>query len=363
MRTATLSGLGLVALASLATACKKDAPPPAPAETAAPAVAAAPVAIDPAQARAMFQPLGGRFDTADNPATPAKIVLGRMLYFDTRLSKNHDISCNSCHDLAKGGVDGQRFSKGHKGQLGGRNAPTVYNAAGQLAQFWDGRAADVEAQAKGPVLNPVEMAMPDEHYVLTVLKSIPGYRDAFAAAFPGQADPITYDNFGRAVGAFERGLVTPSRFDRFLDGDDLALTTTERRGLAVFAATGCTACHNGPLLGGGSYQKLGAVQAYQTADLGRYEVTKQDADKQMFKVPILRNIAATAPYFHDGSIADLPTTVRTMAQVQLGKTLTDAEVADLVAFLGALSGAAPGDYIAAPALPPSGPATPPADPT
>jgi cytochrome c peroxidase len=363
MRTATLFGLGLAALASLATSCKQEQAPPAPEAAPAPAAAAAPAGLDPAQARAMFQPIGARFDSDANPATPAKIALGRMLYFDTRLSKNHDISCNSCHDLANGGVDGRRFSKGHKGQLGGRNAPTVYNAAGQLAQFWDGRAPDVEAQAKGPVLNPVEMAMPDEGYVLTVLRSIPGYHGAFAAAFPGEPDPITYDNFGRAVGAFERGLVTPSRFDRFLGGDAGALSAAERRGLAVFAATGCTACHNGPLLGGGSYQKLGAARPYQTADLGRYEITKQDADRQMFKVPILRNVAATAPYFHDGSIADLPTAVRTMAEVQLGKTLSDAEVADLVAFLGALTGAAPADYVAEPALPPSGPRTPAADPT
>ena len=354
-----LFALGLAALTA-AAACKKDsAPAPAPSE----ASAATPAGIDPAQARAIFQAIGPRFDDATNPPTPAKIALGRMLYFDTRMSKNHDLSCNSCHDLARGGVDGQRFSKGHKGQLGGRNAPTVFNAAGQLAQFWDGRATDVEEQAKGPVLNPVEMAMPDPEHVLTVLSSIPGYRDAFAAAFPDQAHPITYDNFGRAVGAFERGLVTPSRFDRFLGGDDGALTPTEQRGLAAFVATGCTACHNGVLIGGGSYQKLGAVQPYPTADLGRYEVTRQDADRQMFKVPILRNIAETAPYFHDGSIGDLPTTVRTMARIQLGKTLTDTQTADLVAFLGALTGAPPADYIAEPTLPPSGPKTPAPDPT
>jgi cytochrome c peroxidase len=337
----------------VAAGCKGKEPAAPPTEPA----------LDPAQARALFAPLPASFESAANPSTPAKVALGRMLYFDTRFSKNHDLSCNSCHDLAKGGVDNERFSTGHKNQLGGRNAPTVFNAAGEVAQFWDGRAADVEAQAKGPVLNPVEMAMPDEGYVLRVINSIPEYTAAFAAAFPGEAQPVTYDNFGRAIGAFERGLVTPSRFDAYLRGDDGALSAAEKRGLATFVATGCTACHNGPLVGGGSYQKLGAVQPYETADLGRYQVTKQDADRLMFKVPTMRNIADTAPYFHDGAIADLATAVRTMARVQLGKTLSDADVSAIVSFLDALSGRPAADYVRPPTLPASTPATPAADPT
>jgi cytochrome c peroxidase len=279
------------------------------------------------------------------------------------MSKAQELSCASCHRLDRGGVDGARFSTGHKGQLGTRNGPTVFNAAGHLAQFWDGRAADVEEQAKGPVLNPVEMAMPDPGYVLRVLKSIPGYAPAFAAAFPGEADPITYDNFGRAVGAFERGLVTPSRFDALLAGRDDALTAVERDGLARFVATGCPTCHGGMLLGGAMYMKMGLVQPYaNTTDAGRFDVTKQEADRMVFKVPSLRNVADTAPYFHDGAIADLPTAVREMARLQLGKTLGDADVAAIVAFLRALSGAPPAAYVAAPAALPAGPRTPKADP-
>jgi cytochrome c peroxidase len=192
---------------------------------------------------------------------------------------------------------------------------------------------------------------------------MPAYVDAFAAAFPDEAQPITYDNFGRAVGAFERGLVTPSRFDAYLGGDASALTPLETRGLATFVSTGCTACHNGALVGGGSYQKLGLVHPYATDDLGRFQVTKADADRGLFKVPTLRNVADTAPYFHDGSIADLPTAVTTMASVQLGRTLAPADVDAIVAFLGALSGRPAGDYIAMPTLPRSTSLTPAPDPT
>lgn len=361
MRTSSLVA-GACALGIL-TGCSKKETPPTPAPAPAPAKAPAAPALDPAQARAMFAPLPARFDAAAARASDAEIALGRMLYYDPRLSKNQDLSCNSCHDLARGGVDGERFSKGHKGQLGGRNAPTVLNAAGHVAQFWDGRAPDVEAQAKGPVLNPVEMAMKDDAAVVALLRSIPGYVDAFKAAFPADADPITYDNFGRAVGAFERGLATPSRFDKFLAGDDAALTPAEQRGLGTFLATGCTACHNGALIGGGSYQKVGVVQPYPTDDVGRMKVTGAEADRGVFKVPSLRNVGATAPYFHDGAIAALPDAVRTMARIQLGKTLTDDEVAQIVAFLGALTAPPDAAYAAKPALPPSGPTTPKADPT
>jgi cytochrome c peroxidase len=247
--------------------------------------------------------------------------------------------------------------------MGDRNSPTVFNAAGHFAQFWDGRAPDVEAQAKGPVLNPVEMAMPDDQYVLRVLGSMPGYVEAFAAAFPDDPQPLTYDNFGRAVGAFERGLVTPSRFDTYLGGDDKALSALEQKGLATFLSTGCVGCHNGALVGGGSYQKLGLVQPYPTDDQGRFQVTKNEADRLMFKVPMLRNIADTAPYFHDGSIGDLPTAVKTMARVQLGKTLSDEDTAAIVAFLSGLSGRPAAEYVAMPTLPASSKTTPAADPS
>jgi len=363
----------VVAAVSTWSACKREparSPPPSPEPAAAtasrvtePAATVRP-ALDLAQVRALFAPLPSRFDAAANPVTPEKIALGRMLYFETRLSRAQDLACASCHNLDQGGADVDRFSKGHKGQLGGRNAPTVFNAAGQIAQFWDGRAPDVEEQAKGPVLNPVEMAMPDPGYVIAVLRSIPGYVKAFAQAFPGEKDPITYDNFGRAIGAFERGLVTPTRFDALLAGNDDALAPAEAGGLAVFVRAGCAGCHSGPLVGGAMYMKLGLVHPYEnTKDQGRYDITKNEADRMFFKVPSLRNVADTAPYFHDGGIPDLATAVKTMGQLQLGSELSDADVTAVVTFLRALSGAPPADYIAAPALPPSGPRTPKPDPS
>jgi cytochrome c peroxidase len=354
-----MSTLRILTVALALVACKKEPVRPEARPESAPAPAAI---VDPDQARGVFAPLPKRFGSTD-PSTDAKIALGRMLYYEPRLSKNHDLSCNSCHDLAGAGVDNQPFSKGHKGQLGERNSPTVFNAAGQIAQFWDGRAADVEEQAKGPVLNPVEMGMPDDRYVIRVLASMPGYVDAFANAFPDDPAPLRYDNVGRAIGAFERGLVTPSRFDAFLAGDAAALTTDEQRGLATFLSSGCIACHNGALVGGGAYQKVGLVAPYPTKDEGRFEVTKNAADRFVFKVPMLRNVTRTAPYFHDGAIPDLPTAVRTMAAIQLGKTLTNEEVAAIVTFLGTLEGRPDPAYIAQPTLPPSGDATPPPDPT
>ena len=355
--------MGLVAISSV-TACKHERARPIDPPAAAPSAASAELAtprpeLDLAHVRTVFAALPSRFDTPANPATPEKIALGRMLYFDRRLSKAQDLSCASCHDLKKGGADTERFSKGHNGKLGDRNAPTVFNAAGQIAQFWDGRAPTVEEQAKGPILNPVEMAMPDPAYVMNVLHSIPGYVESFAQAFPKERDPITYDNFGRAVGAFERGLVTPTRFDALLAGKDDALAAAEQDGLALFVSTGCTNCHAGPLVGGTMYMKLGVVEEYgNTKDQGRFDLTKQEADRMFFKVPSLRNVADTTPYFHDGSIPDLPTAVKEMARLQLGKQLTDTQVTSIVAFLKALSGKVIPAYIAEPSLPPSSPSTP-----
>jgi cytochrome c peroxidase len=298
-----------------------------------------------------------------NPVTEEKITLGRMLYYDKRLSKNHDIACASCHQLDNGGVDSEPTSPGHHGQRGGRNSPTVYNAALHLAQFWDGREPDVEAQAKGPVLNPIEMAMPSEEAVLAVLRSIPGYAPLFAAAFPESDDPITYDNMARAIGAFERRLLTPGRLDAFIEGDDTALSAAELAGLDRFLRVGCTACHRGAAIGGGLYQKIGLVKPYATDDPGRQAITGNAADLHKFKVPSLRNIAKTGPYFHDGSIATLDQAVRLMGEHQLGRTLPDDEIASLVDFLGALSAEVDPAYIALPDLPASGPSTPAPDPS
>lgn len=309
----------------------------------------------------MFQPVSEMADNPANPVTDAKVALGRMLYYETRLSKNRTVSCNSCHDLASFGDDGLPVSKGIHDQVGGRSAPTVYNAAIHIAQFWDGRAADVEEQAVGPVLNPIEMGMPDEAYVLRVLNSIPGYVEAFAKAFPDEDQPLTYQNVGKAIGAFERKLMTPSRFDDFLKGDDAALNDAEKHGLNLFVTTGCTVCHNGMGVGGHLFQKLGLVKEWPTKDLGRYEATKNEADKYFFKVPSLRNITETGPYLHDGSIGSLEEIVSKMAEYQLGRQLSKEDVDSIVVFLGSLKGRIDEDYIRQPELPADGPDTPKGD--
>jgi cytochrome c peroxidase len=313
----------------------------------------------PAARLKLFRPLPAAMESKSNPLTEAKIELGRMLYYESRISKSHEFSCNSCHLLDKYGVDNEATSPGHKGLRGDRNSPTVYNAAGHFVQFWDGRAADVEEQAKGPVLNPVEMAMPDEATVLATLKSMPEYPEMFKRAFPGEADPVNYDNFAKAVGAFERKLVTPSRWDKFLEGDRNALTAEERAGFNTFFTTGCASCHPGAYLGGTAYHKLGAKKNWPNQkDLGRHQVTKRNQDKMMFKTPSLRNIEKTAPYLHDGSVKTLEETVALMAEYQLGKKLTGAEVASIVTWLNTLTGELPLDYIRKPMLPASTPQTP-----
>lgn len=307
----------------------------------------------------MFKPLPTEAPSADNELTEAKINLGRMLYYETRLSKGGKMSCNSCHQLDKYGQDNLPFSPGHEGKLGGRSSPSTYNAALHIAQFWDGRAPSVEEQAKGPVLNPGEMGMPSADFVVEVLKSIPGYVEAFKAAFPGEADPITYNNFGKAVGAFERKLMTPSRWDDFLKGKKDALTAVEQKGYETYAKAGCVTCHNGPAVGGAMYQKLGLIKAWpELKDLGRFEATKQESDKHYFKVPSLRNVTETAPYLHDGSVKTLEEMVKMMAEYQLAKSLSDEEVASIVTFLKALKGDIPKEYVAEPKLPESGPNTP-----
>jgi len=306
-----------------------------------------------------FRPLPKEFATELNPVTDAKIQLGRMLFHDKRLSLAQDISCNSCHDVTKFGVDGEKTSPGHKGSRGDRNSPTVYNAGGHVAQFWDGRAATLEDQAKGPILNPGEMAMHDEKAVLAVVESIPEYVKLFKDAFPKDKKAVSYTNLANAIGAFERRLVTPSRWDKFLEGDTNALTTEEKAGFALFTKTGCPGCHSGPAVGGGSFQKLGLIKPYpDQSDLGRFKVTKEEGDKMMFRVPSLRNIEKTAPYFHNGSIATLEEAVKTMGHHQLGKELTDKEIASIVTFLKALTGELPLDYAKAPELPKSTDKTP-----
>ena len=310
-----------------------------------------------------FKPVREFIENEDAPVTEAQVELGRMLYYEKRLSKNHDVSCNSCHKLDKYGVDGEPTSPGHKGQRGSRNSPTVYHAAGYFAQFWDGRAETVEEQAKGPITNPVEMALADGDTVEAVLKSMPEYVAMFKKAFPGEGQPVTYDNVGKAIGAFERGLVTPSRWDNYLKGEKTALSEEEVEGLKVFTNVGCMVCHTGEFLGGSMFEKAGAVEDWENQkDQGRFEVTQKGADKMMFKVPTLRNIEKTAPYFHDGSAATLDDAVKMMGKHQLGLDLTEQETGSIIAWLKALTGELPTDYIRAPDLPASTAATPKPDP-
>ncbi len=299
----------------------------------------------------MMGTLPANMESGHNPSTPAKVKLGRMLYYEPRLSLANDVSCNSCHDLANYGVDGKPTSTGHKGQLGGRNSPTVYHAAGHLAQFWDGRAADVEEQSKGPVLNPVEMAMPSKAEVEWRLERIPGYVELFKEAFPGEAKPVSFQNMALAIGVFERGLVTPSRWDRFMKGGG-GLSAQEMSGHHEFMHSGCASCHNGPYLGGASYQKVGMMNPWPSqADLGREALTHLEKDKMVFKVPSLRNVEKTGPYFHDGKTVKLEDAVAMMGKHQLNVQLNAAQVTDIVAWLKTLTGEIPKAYIAKPELP------------
>jgi cytochrome c peroxidase len=322
------------------------------------AVAVNSVNIDPARLQ-LFQPLPDSVLSDSNPITDQKVVLGRMLYYEPRLSKSQKIACNSCHMLDKYGVDGQPTSDGHKGQKGDRNSPTVYNAAGHFVQFWDGRAANVEEQAKGPVMNPVEMAMPSEKQVILVLKTMPEYVEAFKKAFPNQKDPIGYENMARAIGAFERKLVTPARWDKFLRGDSKALTNEEKAGFNAFMEAGCQACHAGTYLGGNLYQKLGLVKPYPDAsDPGREKVTRNESDRMTFKVPGLRNVAETKPYYHNGKVETLEQAVSRMAEYQLGKQLSPGQVGSIVTWMKSLTGEIPAEYIKTPVLPQSTAKTP-----
>lgn len=358
----------LAVSAGAAWSCSK-AEPPQPVQSQSAELKAPTAAELRTRAKALFAPLPAVMESPKYKLTPEKIELGHKLYFDTRLSRGQELSCASCHDLNGYGIDTrpealqQGRSFGHRKQFGDRNSPSTYNAALQLAQFWDGRAADVEEQAKGPILNPVEMTMADEASVVSILKSIPGYEPLFKAAFPGETESLTYDTMAQAIGAYERTLVTPGRFDTFLTGDDSALGPQELEGLRTFMDTGCIACHMGPGVGGAMYQKLGLIKPYPTADIGRAAVTKAPSDTGVFKVPSLRNVAKTAPYFHDGSVKTLPEAIAIMAEHQTGAgKLPEAKVKQIATFLESLTGDLPTAKIAKPELPANGPKTPAGDP-
>ena len=308
-------------------------------------------------ARSLFEPIPEQPPALPGiEATPERVELGKMLYFEPRLSESHVISCNSCHIVGLGGVDVLETSRGHRWQKGGRNAPTVLNSVFNTAQFWDGRAKDLEEQAGGPMINPVEMATTHAH-VIEQLSSIPGYVAMFQKAFPGDADPLNIKNVEDAIALFETTLITPNApFDRYLRGDGNALTAEEKEGLQLFVDNGCAACHNGINVGGGMYAPFGVVEKpgaefLPPDDTGRFMVTQTVDDEYVFKVPTLRNIALTPPYFHTGKSWDLRQAVAVMGASQLGIELTDDEVGKITAFLHSLTGEQP--QVTYPILPPS----------
>lgn len=297
-------------------------------------------------------------DSVNIPKTPqqeAKIELGKMLWFDPRLSLSGKVSCNTCHDLSTNGADTKPLSIGYAGRKGTVNSPTVFNAEKQIAQFWDGRAKTLAEQATGPITNPLEMAMTPE-LAEGVIRSIPGYRPYFEKAF-GSKNP-TFSEIAEALAAFETTLTTPNApFERYLKGDKNALTQQQIDGLKLFRRSGCIRCHSGKLLGGTSFQKVGSVRPYVTdnSSKGRMDVSGKPWDEMMFKVPTLLNVERTAPYFHDGAVKTLPDAVKKMADIQLDMNLSEKQVEEIVAFLESLNGELP--KIEKPTLPPSGPET------
>lgn len=314
------------------------------------------------QANAVFRPIPESVkDIQGKPITAAQVALGKQLFFEPRLSSSHVISCNTCHNLGSGGADNVPTSTGHAWQKGARNSPTVFNAVFNIAQFWDGRAKDLEEQAKGPVQNPVEMHSTPRAVELT-LASMPDYVDAFRKAFPGETTPLSFDNMARAIQAFETTLITPdSRFDRYLRGEDKALDATEKNGLKAFMDNGCSACHNGVNVGGQAYFPFGLVRKPADAilpndDKGRFAVTHTASDEYVFRAAPLRNVALTAPYFHSGQVWDLKEAVAIMGTAQLGKQLGEEDIQAITAFLKTLTGRQP--QVVYPLLPVSTDTTP-----
>ncbi|MDH4281757.1 MAG: cytochrome-c peroxidase [Myxococcales bacterium] len=331
MRQLTTTLVLLTAIA-FAGCTKKEPPAPAAQETAPvekPVAAAEPI-----------QPLPTSVDV-----NMEKVVLGRSLYHDTILSGDGTVSCATCHMLDHGGAEPRKSSVGIRGQIGPINSPTVLNSSYNFVQFWDGRAKDLQEQAEGPVANPKEMGS-EWDGVVEKLKKNKEYAAEFAKLYP---DGVTKANTTDAIAEYEKSLITPSRFDKYLRGDDTAITDAEKKGYATFKEVGCTACHNGILVGGAMFQKMGLVNDYfadrgtpiTEADLGRFNVTKNPAEKHLFKVPTLRNVELTSPYLHDGSRATLEETVKVMGKYQLGRDLTDEQVNSIVAFLKSLTGELP----------------------
>jgi cytochrome c peroxidase len=316
------------------------------------------------QARALFKKLPADFADAQHPIAPERVELGKALFFDPRWSVDRNVSCATCHNPSLYGTDALSKSIGVKGKQHPRNAPTVLNMAGHVSAHWRGDRKDVEDQAIGAAIGPLSTGHSEHVAWIAQLAAIDGYLVMFQRAFPGEAKPITPANLGLAIGAYERTLVTPAPFDAYLDGDISALTPQARAGLRAFINMGCAACHDGAGIGGGLYRKFGlhgdywSVTGSKEIDKGRFDVTKSEADLYVFKVPSLRNVAMTAPYFHDGSVATLPDAVKIMARLQLAASLGAAEIADIVAFLASLTGKPPDGFATVPVLPPAALAAP-----
>ncbi|HLV25409.1 MAG TPA: cytochrome c peroxidase [Gemmatimonadales bacterium] len=323
--------VSLIAVLAVAAACTGD---PAPDGSAATSTGSRPEGLSP-----LFAVLPDSApDPIDNPSTPERVDLGHKLFFEPKLSRSGTISCNTCHVVGAAGVDARDVAIGEGARTGPRNSPTVFNAAFLSAQFWDGRAPTLEEQAKGPIQAHVEMDLTPEEAVERLRET--GYEPYFREAFPGETDPLTFDNVAKAIAVFERTLLTPGApFDRFLEGDTTALSADQKAGLALFQEAGCLGCHYGVLLGGQGYAAFSHVQGGE--DIGRAAVTDRPEDLYVFRVPQLRNVALTAPYFHDGSAATLHDAVAIMGSAQLQRQFTEEEVNLLVAYLESLTGEFP----------------------
>lgn len=310
-----------------------------------------------ARAKAVFGPLPASMPSADNPITPEKVRLGDMLFFESRISVDGTVSCAKCHPPGLYAADGLRKAIGNHCKENPRNSPTILNAADQISAHWIGNRTSVEDQARQALTGPPAFGMPNNESVEKVLKGMKEYVALFKAAFPQDKDPVTVENFAKAVGAYERTLMTPAPFDDFMQGNAGALSEQQKRGLRAFMDTGCLTCHFSPYLGGKLYQKFGVFEPYQKytksaqVDEGRYAVTKNESDRFLFKVPVLRNVAMTPPYFHDGSVDRLVDAITIMAKVQLARDLTTGQADDIAAFLHALTGKLPESLARVPALP------------
>ncbi len=309
------------------------------------------------RAKSVLEPLPAAIISDQNPITPEKAKLGKMLFYETRISIDGTVSCARCHPMSQFAADGLRKAMGNNCRANPRNVPTVLNAAGQISEHWIGNRESVEDQARQSITGPASFGMPSPDSVETRLKGFEEYRDLFKIAFPGDREPVTAVNFALAVGAFERTLVTPSPVDSFLKGEDTALTERQKAGLDIFLEIGCANCHSGPYVGGKMYRKFGIFEPYwqytksEQIDEGRSAVTKKESDRYVFKVPLLRNVEKTSPYFHDGSVDRLEDAVLMMGKIQLGQELLELQITEITSFLESLTGEIPADALKVPLLP------------